>query len=340
MAMVINNEADLTLGMYTITYLRSLFMTSSEFYYSVPFVLIIPPGIPLSSFEKLFEPFQLAVWLLLLVVFITAFSVVTLVKCQSMTIRNYVFGERNKAPYLNILSGFTGVSMPLLPRKSFARTLLMIFLLFSIVKRTLYQAGLFQFIQADDRKKEVQSIDEIVERNFRVYMLPSSLEHTQNMKFREQRVVINSKTLAELKPQTIDPYFNAAVTSSMEQILYFNKLNHKNMTLTVCREQLFTFQYGIYFRKNSFLVEGFNKKISILKSSGLINFWASDYIDSKFLKVKMRDESAKKLNVVQLLGGFEVLFIGFAFGFMALLCEIIAKCCRVTKLQNLIEFFT
>lgn len=50
----------------------------------------------------------------------------------------------------------------------------MMFILFSIVKRTLYQGILFQFIQADDRNKEVQSIDELVSKDFKVFMMPSS----------------------------------------------------------------------------------------------------------------------------------------------------------------------
>lgn len=216
----------------------------------------------------------------------------------------------------------------------------MMFLLFSIVKRTLYQGALFQFLQSDDRNKEVQSIDELVQENFEVFMMPSSLEHTQNMKFRNKRVVVNSTTIELRKRQTVEPTFKGAVTSSIEQILYFNKMNYKNMTLTVCKEYLFTFQYGIYFRKNSYLEEVFNNKISILKSSGLIDFWASDYISSKFLNIKLRDASPRKLSIEQLMGGFEVLFIGFSVGSAILLCELVSKCLRLRRLQNLIEFFT
>lgn len=341
MAMVMKNEAEFTLGMFTITYLRSKFMTSSEFYYSVPFILIVPPGIPFSSFEKLFRPFQLPVWMLLFVTFVAAACVVTAVKFQSVHIRNFVFGSKNKSPYLNILNVFVGGSLTLLPRRNFARSLLMMFLLFSIVKRTLYQGALFQFLQADDRNKEVQTIDELVEKGFLVHMMPSSIEHTQNMKFRNHRVVVNSTILERKKMQTMNPHSNIAVTSSIEQILYFNKMNYKNLTtLTVCKETLFTFQYGIYFRKNSYLSSMFSEKISIFKESGLIDFWASDYISSKYLNVKLPSESPRKLNMEQLLGSFEVLFIGWAVGIAILLIELIATSLRIMKLQSFIEFLT
>jgi hypothetical protein len=266
--------------------------------------------------------------------------VVTIVKFQSNPIKNFVFGRKNNSPYLNILNVFVGGSMNILPGRNFARSLLMMFLLFSIVKRTLYQGGLFQFIQSDDRNKEIQTLDELVQKNFKVFLMPSSLEHTQNMKFRKQRNVVNSTTLEKRKRETFDPFFKGAVTSSMEQVLYFNKINKNSSTLTVCKEFLFTFQYGIYFRKNSYLQEVFNEKISILKSSGLIDFWASDFINSQFLNFKTSDKSPKQLNIAQLKGGFEILFIGFCIGSFILICEITAKCLRMRKLQNLIEFFT
>lgn len=339
--MVINGDADFTLGMYTITHRRSTFMTASEFYFSIPFIVIVPSGTLLTPFEKLFRPFKLSVWILLMFVFFTAAGVVTFVKIQTAEVRRFVFGKGNKSPYLNILSVFVGVSMPLLPRRNFARSLLMMFLLFSIVKRTLYQGALFQFLQADDRNKEIQSIDELVEKDLKVFMLPSSLEHTNNMKFNRQRVVVNSTELVKKRRETMDPEAKIAVTSSLEQILYFNKINYKNSsTLTVCKENLFTFQYGIYFRKNSFLEKVFNQKISIFKSSALIDFWASDYISAKFLNIKIHDGSPKKLNIHQLTGGFQVLFIGLGVGFFVLICELLSKRFQLKKLQRLIEFFT
>lgn len=184
--MVINKEADLTVGMYTITFLRSKLMTSSEFYYSVPFIMIVPPGERLTAFEKLFRPFSLIVWILLLLTFSIAFVVITIMKFQRNSLKDFIFGTRNRSPYLNVLIGFVGGAQTVEPQRNFARFLLMMYLLFCLVKRSLYQGALFQFLQMDDRHSAVQSIDEVVELNFRVFMLPSSLEHTQNMKFRDR----------------------------------------------------------------------------------------------------------------------------------------------------------
>lgn len=186
MYMVIHNEADLTVGMYTITFLRSKVMSSSEFYFSVPFIMIVPPGTRLASFEKLFRPFSLVVWILLLLTFSIAFAVITIIKFQGISLQRFIFGSENSSPYLNVLIGFVGGAQTVEPKRNFARYLLMMYLIFCLVKRSLYQGALFQFLQTDDRHSPVQTIDEVVEMNFKVYMLPSSLEHTQNMKFRDR----------------------------------------------------------------------------------------------------------------------------------------------------------
>lgn len=186
MKMVIMNEAELTVGMYTITFLRSKLMSSSEFYFSVPFIMIVPPGSKLASFEKLFRPFSIVVWILLLLTFSVAFVVITMIKFRDNSLKEFVFGSGNRSPYLNVLIGFVGGAQTVEPKRNFARFLLMMYLLFCLVKRSLYQGALFQFLQTDDRHSPVQTIDEVVEMNLKVYMLPSSLEHTQNMKFRDR----------------------------------------------------------------------------------------------------------------------------------------------------------
>lgn len=160
------------------------------------------------------------------------------------------------------------------------------------------------------------------------------------MKFKNKRVAVNSTVYEKMKRVTLNPKSKTAVTSSIEQILYFNKLNYKDMTLTVCKEFLFTFQYGIYLKKNSFLEMKFNQKIRNLKSSGLINFWASDFIRSEYMNIQIRNDSPKKLNMEQLMGGFEVLFLGVAVGFLIFLLEIVAVSLQFSKIQRIIEFFT
>lgn len=128
-----------------------------------------------------------------------------------------------------------------------------------------------------------------------------------------------------IKLKTLDPKFKGTVASSLEQVIYINKLNNENYTLTICKEFMLTFQYGIYFHKNSFLKLEVNRKISEFKANGLINNWASYYMDMKFLNVKSPDKGPKKLNLPELRGGFEVWFIGLSLGIFIFAIEYISR---------------
>lgn len=339
MAMVINGQVDLTIGMYTVTFLRDRYMSSSEFYFSVAFVLIVPPGNVFSSLEKLFRPFQTNVWLMMVLAFAVGSFVITIVKLQTNRIKNFVFGSQNKSPYMNALNALLGGSLHILPKQNFARSLLFMYLLFSLVNRTLYQGALFQFLQADDRQKSIQSIDELMETDFLVYVLPSTMELTQNMKFRDKRIEVNSTVIDKKREEIIEPSSKVVLASSLDRVAYLNMLSYKNYTLTICKEYLFTFNYGIYFRKNSYLRSVFNRKISMLRNTGLIQFWASQSINSDFLKIRIVSSSPRQLNIEQLFGSFKILLCGLLASGTIFFLEILSNCLHIKSLQALIEFF-
>lgn len=154
-----------------------------------------------------------------------------------------------------------------------------------------------------------------------------------------RRKWVNSTVLAEKRMETLNPSAKHSVSSSLEQVSYYNKLNYRDNTLTVCKEYLFTFQYGIYFRKNSYLVNRFNEKISLFKTSGLIDFWASDYISNKYLNIKIESDGPRMLNIEQLMGGFEVLFIGIIIAIFIFVCEVIALKFGIHFMQRFFKFF-
>lgn len=56
--------------------------------------------------------------------------------------------------------------MIVLPGRNFSRYLLTLFILFCLVIRTAYQGKQFELLQKDIRPADVESIDEMIERNF------------------------------------------------------------------------------------------------------------------------------------------------------------------------------
>lgn len=133
----------------------------------------------------------------------------------------------------------------------------------------------------------------------------------------------------EYRRKTLDPNFKGAVLSSMDEVAYLNK-KHVNarvngLTYHNLKESIFTSQVAMFFQKNSYLTEAFDQKIKRLKSNGLINYWISQYIDFNYLNVKQIRKAPDKLNLPQLLGGFQIWFCGICVSSIAFIAEVIVR---------------
>lgn len=129
MKKILNKEADIGIGVYYVTLTRTKFMSYCE-YGSSQLVLMIPPGKPLAALEKLLSPFRKFTWICLLVTFMVAVIVIAVVRRQKKLVKNFVFGVNTGNPYMNLFGILMNGSQRFLPRNNFARTLLMIFVLF------------------------------------------------------------------------------------------------------------------------------------------------------------------------------------------------------------------
>lgn len=172
----VEGEKNLLMGFYYLTYLRTQHLSFTQSHCSIPLIVMIPTGEPFTAFEKLFRPFNNVVWMLLVFTFGSAVLALLIIRCQTKKIQRFIVGESSSNPYLNMLHIFVGGSLPVLPKRNFARSLLMMFMLFCLVQRSIYQSSLFLFLQSDGTKAPVATIDEMMERNF-VFYIRETLEH-------------------------------------------------------------------------------------------------------------------------------------------------------------------
>lgn len=179
---VMNNQVDVIIGNYYVTELRLTFMSSTSSYYTNPLLLVIPSGAPVAPLAKLMRPFQTTVWIILLGALAIGICVITIVCLQTPEIRHLVFGRQIQNPFLNLIVGLVGGSQHVLPKRNFSRTLLMFFLLFCLIIRSLYLGGLFEFLQTDQREPELATIDEIIEKDYTLYMHYGISKSVQAMK--------------------------------------------------------------------------------------------------------------------------------------------------------------
>jgi hypothetical protein len=68
-----------------------------------------------------------------------------------------------------------------LPARNFARFNLILYILFCLIIRTAYQGVQFELMLKEVRPRDVQSIDELIEKNFTIYAHSFNLKTTENM---------------------------------------------------------------------------------------------------------------------------------------------------------------
>jgi Bacterial extracellular solute-binding proteins, family 3 len=167
---LLDSEVDVSISGWWLKPSRMNHFSFTTSYLSDRMVFMIPPGRELTSFEKLVHPFTTCLWTLIIGVFVFGFTVIFVIKRQKKVVQNFVFGTGVRTPYLNMFIAFIGGVQKKLPGRNFARFLLMMFLMYSLVMRTLYQASFYQILKSNKQHEEVQSIDEIIEKDFKFFI--------------------------------------------------------------------------------------------------------------------------------------------------------------------------
>lgn len=212
-----------------------------------------------------------------------------------------------------------------LPGRNFARFILMLFVLFSLVMRTAYQGKQFEFIQKEMRKKNVQTIDELVKLNYTLTVkAPLSSYGFEEMDFfqslRHVKIVDSS-----------DSYLQEHLTLTFDSKKFFvtNKdflilaESHLERKLNVLPEPLMTNNVAFFFFRTDFIYEPFNRKLTQLIESGIARK-VSDKYESK--ADSSADESGPVVLTLDHLGIGFVVWLGFLLiSFVALLVELILR---------------
>jgi len=135
------------------------------------FYFVIPRGELYSEWEKLFLAFDLVTWCFIVGTFVIAFVAIIIINCfASQAARNLIYGQNVTTPSLNVLIAFFGLDQQVLPTRSFARFLLMLWIIWSLIFRTCYQGKLFEYLSGDGRKPQIQTINEMLEANFSYFI--------------------------------------------------------------------------------------------------------------------------------------------------------------------------
>lgn len=174
---LLDGKADFVISNLFIKENRLKFFDRSESYFSESMVFLTPPRKSLTSMEKLIHPFSVHVWIMMLSCFVVGFAVIFLVKRRSKNDQNFVFGYGTQTPYLNMIALILGNGALKVPTRNFARFLLMLYLLYSLVIRATYQGSYYDLLKSNVyQKKEIQSFQEMIQNNFTFYIFHGNLD--------------------------------------------------------------------------------------------------------------------------------------------------------------------
>lgn len=166
----IRGDVDASLRSYSLQLDRRKVLSETNSYFSDKLIMIMPPAMPLNPLLKFVRPLRTEVWAALGLIVIVASIVIVLTNYVPKTYYRMIIGKDMRDEFLNLLNGFIGSSQNTLPDKNFPRFLLMMFLLFCLVIRSLYLGALFGMLKTDIRSREFTSIGDFFEAKFHFYM--------------------------------------------------------------------------------------------------------------------------------------------------------------------------
>jgi hypothetical protein len=175
----ITGNADMILGSVFLNSIRNKVMSPTE-PYQIDFTkLVAPRTSAFSPLEKLLRPFDHALLSAVLVTVIGGVFVVhairKLVRCE----------DRSMNPF-NVVSVFLCGPQPSSPDKVPLRILFIAFSFVCMVIRTVYQGSLFSLIQAEEFKKGLSNLDDMVDAGYSFYVSNTFGQSTSNLKFHDR----------------------------------------------------------------------------------------------------------------------------------------------------------
>lgn len=168
---VANYEADLFIGNLVLDLSRTKYLdfTIPIFFETLKFV--IPPGRPYTQIENLTRAFDITVWYMILCVFLLTALGVLILSGRSKNVKIYAFGIGYRNAFMDFLGTVFGVTGTSMPDLNIPRIIIIKFVIFCFVIRTVYQGSLFNFLQSNGKLKPAQSIDDMINRGYTFYML-------------------------------------------------------------------------------------------------------------------------------------------------------------------------
>ncbi|XP_062539198.1 uncharacterized protein LOC134207507 [Armigeres subalbatus] len=311
-------------------------------HYNSRVLFAVPEGRPLNSFEKLFQPFDRTVWMTEGMLIGITISVVLMLKFAPDSVRDFIYGANNRTPFLNAINIFYTGGLCRTPKRNFARTLLILWVLHCFVMRTVYQGLLFKYLQVASNHRPIDTIDNI-ERSALFYHINKNAErfftHNPSL-FKRIRYITpgNDSVSVALDDVSSRRVRDEVVVCTLEHIAYHNKRRLQQGFLRSSRDSISSYPMAIYYPKRTFLVRILDRMIGRIETAGLVNFWVRRYGNYNFFPRKIDHTQPTAIRIEQLLGCFECICVQWMISFGVFVLELLSL--RFPCIRRILEFLT
>ncbi|XP_019555475.2 uncharacterized protein LOC109424746 [Aedes albopictus] len=309
-------------------------------HYNSRVLFAVPEGRPLNSFEKLFQPFDRTVWAAEGILICITITVVLTLKFAPNAARDFVYGPDNPTPFLNAINIFYTGALHRVPRRNFARTLLILWIVHCFVMRTVYQGLLFKYLQEESNHKPIDIIDDI-ERSQLHYHMNKNAErffaHNPSLLSRVRLIPPGNDSVSlALDAVSSRRVRDAVVVCTLEHIAYHNKHRLKQGFLRSSRDSLSSYPMVIYYPKRTFLVRVLDRVIGQIETAGLMDFWVRRYGNYNFFPKRVEVTQPTALKVDQLMGCFECICVQWVVSCGVFGLELLSR--WLSGLRRFLEF--
>uniref|UniRef100_A0A3F2ZEH4 Uncharacterized protein n=1 Tax=Phlebotomus papatasi TaxID=29031 RepID=A0A3F2ZEH4_PHLPP len=331
--MLYRSEVNFTIGAFPSSDAFDGSVSSTIAYFITPLILTIPPGRPYSAMEKLFFPFQLSFWICLSACFIVSAVIVSITKFIKPQKRAFIIGQGNSIPFNNTINIFLGGALSMTPSRNFARFLMMLWVLISIVLRGSYQGALFRFLKSQNNVSIVDTLPKMIEEDFKIYGDEGvAMYFTSQSLYGSMFTLIDAADIDTYRLKTLDQDFKGALVDTALTVSYLNdKYATKKIRFVVSKYEVVQFYIAIIMRQHSYLKDPFNRELWRYLEHGLIHHWYSLYLNPKNLKTVSDRSAPKALNLSELSGVFTIYQILIGFSLLVFVLEVLSTKSRYLR---------
>ncbi|XP_065368916.1 uncharacterized protein LOC135961347 [Calliphora vicina] len=269
-------HAQIAIGGLSSTMKYDYLFSRSFAYHTTPYKFVVRGNIFFGPIKQLINPLDKPTWIILLIFFAVSILLIQVINRLKITqIRDFIFGVNNQSPTFYLIITFLGYSMPtqILPKRNFARFLLMSWMILALELRSGYLGKMFDSLRLAKRVPVPKTIAELIALDYTL------LDSTYNSFYpRNKTIIWQDRSSLMQHVQSSEARLTGAVI--LDYWAHYHFKNRSIHSLIPVAETIHSYQCVMYFNKHSFLQDSFNRKLKLFIDSGITSHIAQKHVHS------------------------------------------------------------